>query len=350
MGMAASQARFLQLTARKNNDEYMGQQINQARTALANKSAGLFEKMLALQPPTPPSSMDDRYYTQGYSFTDPTDQIRKKITTQEFNVANAPVSCTVSYRKDVAGVMTVTTATIGTINTADFMTFPVGSISGTNPPAGTDKTVLRYATFAHTAYDPNGDYKIYKETRPVVCYYDKLERLLDFQDVAFTPQYINDPASVDYYNPNPGTSVANPLGLSMSYSAPGVPQYGVAPTERNLTFTVAASPSILKTKDPTLVDSLVNADRTYLNDLSYVGQFDEIAFQEAMDRYEFEKNSYDYQIERINLETKQIQEQDKSLELKLKQIDTDHKAIETEMEAVSKVITKNIESTFKTFA
>ena len=37
MGMAASQARYLGLTARKTNVEYEGQQINQARTALAIK-------------------------------------------------------------------------------------------------------------------------------------------------------------------------------------------------------------------------------------------------------------------------------------------------------------------------
>ena len=36
MGMAASQARYLALTARKTNTEWEGQQINQARTALAH--------------------------------------------------------------------------------------------------------------------------------------------------------------------------------------------------------------------------------------------------------------------------------------------------------------------------
>ena len=36
MGMSASQARFLSLTARKTNVEYEGQQINQQRTTLSN--------------------------------------------------------------------------------------------------------------------------------------------------------------------------------------------------------------------------------------------------------------------------------------------------------------------------
>ena len=55
MGMAASQARFLGLTARKSNVEYQVQQINQQRTSLANESAGLYNQMMELSVPTPPS-------------------------------------------------------------------------------------------------------------------------------------------------------------------------------------------------------------------------------------------------------------------------------------------------------
>ena len=66
MGMAASQARFLGLTARKTNVEYEGQQVNQQRTALSNESAGLFNQMLALQVPVPPSATD--YYNMRYSY------------------------------------------------------------------------------------------------------------------------------------------------------------------------------------------------------------------------------------------------------------------------------------------
>ena len=64
MGMAASQARFLGLTARKTNVEYEGQQVNQQRTVLSNESAGLFNQMLTLQVPTPPSATD--YYNTRY--------------------------------------------------------------------------------------------------------------------------------------------------------------------------------------------------------------------------------------------------------------------------------------------
>ena len=64
MGMAASQARYLALTARKTNTEWEGQQINQARTALAN----LFNRLLGLEVPNAPKTTD---YTEiQYSFSD----------------------------------------------------------------------------------------------------------------------------------------------------------------------------------------------------------------------------------------------------------------------------------------
>ncbi|MDR1167300.1 MAG: hypothetical protein LBK53_00210 [Heliobacteriaceae bacterium] len=68
MGMAASQARFLGLTARKTNVEYEGQQINQQRTALGNQSANYYNQMLGMSVPIPPS-VDD-YTKTVYSFAD----------------------------------------------------------------------------------------------------------------------------------------------------------------------------------------------------------------------------------------------------------------------------------------
>ena len=58
MGMAASQARFLGLTARKTNVEYEGQQINQQRTALSNETASYYTDLLGMSVPVPPSIED----------------------------------------------------------------------------------------------------------------------------------------------------------------------------------------------------------------------------------------------------------------------------------------------------
>lgn len=70
MGMAASQARFLGLTARKSNVEYQGQQINQQRTALANESSNLLNQMMALDVPTPP--VEAEYYNTVYTLENST--------------------------------------------------------------------------------------------------------------------------------------------------------------------------------------------------------------------------------------------------------------------------------------
>ena len=53
MGLAASQARFLVLTARKSDLELTGQQINQSRLQLANITNDLFNISTQLDPETP---------------------------------------------------------------------------------------------------------------------------------------------------------------------------------------------------------------------------------------------------------------------------------------------------------
>ena len=68
MGMSASQARFLSLTARKNNVEFQGQQINQQRTTLSNESSSYYSELCNMVVPTPPS-VDD-YTKVSYTFDD----------------------------------------------------------------------------------------------------------------------------------------------------------------------------------------------------------------------------------------------------------------------------------------
>jgi predicted nucleic acid-binding Zn-ribbon protein len=53
MGLAASQSRYLLLTARKSDLEFTGQQINQSRTQLANITNQLFNLATVLDPDSP---------------------------------------------------------------------------------------------------------------------------------------------------------------------------------------------------------------------------------------------------------------------------------------------------------
>jgi len=77
---------------------------------------------------------------------------------------------------------------------------------------------------------------------------------------------------------------------------------------------------------------------------------DEDAYQNAMNQYYHDVREYEKKIADINAKTEVIQKEDRTLELRLKQLDTEQNALQTEMEAVKKVISKNIEMTFKTFA
>lgn len=53
MGLGASQARFLMLTARKSDLEMQGQSINQARMALANKMSTMMDGQSQMNPDDP---------------------------------------------------------------------------------------------------------------------------------------------------------------------------------------------------------------------------------------------------------------------------------------------------------
>ena len=90
MGMAASQARFLGLTARQNNVEFEGQQINQQRTLLSNESANYYNDLLGMTVPTPPSV--DAYTKTVYTFSD--GALTNTVTSM---IAQTGGRCTVSY-------------------------------------------------------------------------------------------------------------------------------------------------------------------------------------------------------------------------------------------------------------
>ncbi|MCR5265154.1 MAG: hypothetical protein K6E29_01000 [Cyanobacteria bacterium RUI128] len=77
---------------------------------------------------------------------------------------------------------------------------------------------------------------------------------------------------------------------------------------------------------------------------------DEEAYADAMNQYYYKMEKYDKAIRDINAKTELIQAQDRTLELRLKKLDTEQNALQTEMEAVKKVVSKNVETSFKTFS
>lgn len=76
---------------------------------------------------------------------------------------------------------------------------------------------------------------------------------------------------------------------------------------------------------------------------------DEDAYNNAMNQYRYKQEQYDNEVARINAKTEIIQAEDRQLQLRLEQLNTEQSALQTEMEACQKVVSKNVESSFKTF-
>ena len=305
MGMAASQARFLGLTARKTNTEYEGQQVNQQRTALANQSSGLFNQMLTLKVPTPPDS--NAYYTTQYTYTD--------------NEGSAKI---MSY--------TPVTGTSDQYNLVVQKTVQENSFvnKGTNT-----KKVTSDSTSGQTVY-------------------------------YFGDALLSGPASIDGYIDGSSTiSKANYFYYSVTDNDTTKTVYL---KESDILGNVGQTPTlkeyniqqISRTKETPVFGATMQTDAngrfclisTGSNSypVTYSKVEDTEAYNLAMREYTISKDNYDKSIADINAQTESIQQQDRTLELRLKQLDTEQSALQTELEAVTKVIEKNVESTFKTFA
>ena len=76
---------------------------------------------------------------------------------------------------------------------------------------------------------------------------------------------------------------------------------------------------------------------------------DEDAYNDAMNKYRYKQEQYDNEVAKINAKTEIIQAEDRQLQLRLQQLNTEQSALQTEMEACQKVVSKNVESSFKTF-
>jgi hypothetical protein len=145
--------------------------------------------------------------------------------------------------------------------------------------------------------------------------------------------------------------------LTLSAESPYDPEHPSENQERLTQYNAVSHKKKIETIQKAFVDfnDQGRAETIRFEDSSQVFKLhtetiiDEDAYNSAMNQYTYDVKMYENRIEEINAKTKIIQEQDRTLELRLKQLDTEQKALQTEMEAVKKVIDKNVESTFKTF-
>ena len=338
MGMAASQARFLGLTARKNNVEFEGQQINQQRTALSNKSASYYTDLLGMSVPTPPAVED---FTQTvYSFND--GALTNQITSL---IAADNGTYTMAYIKSWKDDFSIVSATPSIITKTDDG-YKIGA---------TDLFTLGDAT-------GRDDDPYYKSLST-----DQREKLIEEEDAylallqkdygddtEYYVRYIQNTSTGEYeprfYNQDDvegETTVYDDKGNSLSY----IPAYTIGSKDRveeikGITGCYIEQDSTGRYINISIPDSAGNL-KTHALTTNTVTDND--AYNDAMNQYEFDKAQYERTIQEINAKIEIVQAEDKDLELRLKQLDTEHNAISNEKDAVEKVIQKNVESSFKTF-
>lgn len=346
MGMSASQARFLGLTARKNNVEFEGQQINQQRTTLSNQSANYYNNLLGMSVPVPPS-VDD-YTKTVYTFED------GALTNQITAMIAKGATYTVSYLRQWTDDFSVVSASTSIVNANEDKTaFRVGSqnlrVLGTIPLKDNGTYDAEKG-----GNDPYLESLSAKQLENLIKEEKEYIKLLQEKYGAgnYLVRYIQDSTTGEY---NPYFYSENDLKNAIYEDGTGNSQsnincYKIGAETKTEEVKAVENCEIEKDSSGRYINiTIPNGDKEITYSLTTSTTTDQAAYEDAMNQYEYDKYEYDQAINEINAKIEIVQAQDKNLELRLKQLDTEQSAISTEIEAVSQVIDKNVESTFKTF-
>ena len=360
MGMAASQARFLGLTARKTNTEYEGQQINQQRTTLSNQSANYYNQLLGMTVPVPPSIAD--YTKTTYTFED--GSLSNSISTMVAQKnGEYLISYTSSWTNDFSVVSTASTIYTRKNTAAEGQPETYDYYVGAKKLRKLGEGFKTDAEGKYVADDDGYEDEYLKSLSPAQLknlvdeekkYKDQLEDKFGKSENGYMVRYVQNTSTGTWspYFVNKDVLEAE----TTTFSATGSSQSAIK------TYTIGSAKETEEIKGVTarleqdstgrIISVTLNPDDpatkvTYAVTTNTVT--DQAKYDDAMNQYEYDKYEYDQSIQNINSKIEIIQSEDKTLELRLKQLDTEQKAIQTEMDAVQKVIEKNTESTFKTF-
>ena len=434
MGLSASQARLLSLTARQSNLEFEGQQINQQRTNLSNQSANYYNSLLTMTVPTPPST--DDYTTIKYSFViGGNDATIAQVLPQD-NKGNYLVE----YTTTLASIGVQENTAYKITASANASSTKTGKAELVNNPNEAYNADMQYYVQTFREDDEHGEYTAlnnnserYSDDRVAagdVTFYDKFgnqvdktaalnngklkdeytalvkkesdeigystvsvqladrasyqsaldkgEKVTKFQENTSDNTYGSD--NVVTYSASNDTTFSTVgseykeafinagLDINEYYqykSSTGIRFAKKEDVEKSAnnstlsitTFAVASMNKSQKTQlsgvqiefDTTgRISSMTDAEgNTYTMTAST--ETDDNAYEDAYNQYTYDQYVYDQKQNEINAHIEILQAQDKNLELRLSQLNTEHSAIQTEMDAVNKVISKNIETSFKTF-
>ena len=287
MGMAASQARYLGLTARKTNVEYEGQQVNQQRTALANQSAGLFSQIMGLNIPTPPSSQD--FTKVQYSYNDGTNTQTLSNITPLAGDPNFNYTVTHTYTASVyTGVETTTTNP----------QIQGGTVGGVFTPTKVGNSPL-------AAYNPSDSAQLAAVTQ--------IKK--DLPASTFASAVNGD---IFTYQSSGNTYFACRTDLKASYDSTSGAIDNQSPLHRynatNLDTPVSTTEKALLQVDSNgqyTSAKLQNSSPTY--NLNASTTTDQNAYNDAMNKYNYDTAAYQKSVEDLNAQTSIIQQEDRTL-------------------------------------
>lgn len=324
MGMSASQMRYCMLTGKKSDIEFQGQQINQQRTTLATESSQLNTQLLNLTVPTPPSS--DSFTKTTYTFSS-NGQARTVVGTQYHDAAYTANG--VNYP---AGTYTVDYTTDATTSQ--------GKSNGSS-------------TFVSTGTAPNVIYKTNNGTVLTQVITNTANPDYDATDISNINK-INEDCGLtgnNYYKYMSGGETKYIQGTALAANANTTTAIPVYFVDNNATEQQSSvmNGCVVEWNDSGRMTSITDG-----NGIEYALNVnttnDEAGYKDAFNEYTYQKGLYEQSMNNINAKICIIQSDDKKLELKLQDLDTQQKAVSTEIEAVKKVIDKNVEGSFKTFA
>ncbi len=322
MGLAASQARFLGITARKSNIEYEGQQVNQQRTALAEEVNSLYNKLLALDVPVAPDTT--AFYESNYSF----------------NLSN-----TSGYDGDYL-VKSYYQNDDGTFYINAERTYKKNVAIGT---ALTNSNIVKEEKDGQTVYTlntPNGSFTLNanaKNSESMIALINetygegtvKDKSLYYYQDEEGITHYMTQSAVENY----PEEELNSYISGNKEFTEQVVFENANIVFDQNNRF------SSISAIDPKTGKTIFNA-----TDVNTTRTYDTEGYDAALRDYTMSKEEYDKMVADLNAQTESLQQEDKVLELRLNQIDTEQQELQTELEAVKTILDKNIDNTFKTFA
>ena len=447
MGLSASQARLLSLTARQSNLEYEGQQINQQRTSLSNASSNYYNSLLEMDVPVPPST--DDYTKIVYTFTiggntatvSETLPQKDELGNTTYVISYTTELSTIGIQENTsyktAASATRTTGTVTAVDEdADYSddgTYYVATMNrvssddidtileydentniyilggtdafesmsaedieaaiseGSIVIIGSNGYAMTYAQYSDASNDTsecsiyvldNGSASTVQKYALSYAQLANEDAYDEYLQSNIVYEYDDDDESTGFYSYKASGGAVYTVvesqyeesflnaGLDINdfyqYEATSGTRFVLrSDVEGNLnsqtsTITTYAVATIDVTSTSTLSGATVEFDssgristitdeegNTYT--MTATTETDNDAYDDAYNQYEYDQYVYDQTQTEINANIEILQAQDKSLELRLSTLDTQHSAIETEMEAVEKVMSKNIENSFKTF-